>query len=351
MLIMWFRGDCLKKSFLDYVASPQNHSKLHISTNKLYDNDRKKYSIVKGVPILLPKNISAKWQRELIEVVLWEYPNEIEKIYEELSSVKDYSEVYIKYIKRLLNDKQGIIDALERYSQQNTEIWLPQNPKTISLNQRQNFNKFSKKKVGKKRTETKINATGNFVVYPHFSKAVNYNSPQSVVELGTGAGGGTASIALEMAKTTKLFTVDIDFECLGNAIGIRKYQKKNMIPICANFWYLPFFNNSIDVVCTYNGLDESRENERTISEISRILKDNGRFVVVSRKNAYMRQARVLEPFGFNENETVDILKRCRLYSDTNNLDFVCSRQGLKLIDKKEFIMNSDLTYVLSVYKK
>ncbi len=348
---MWFRGDYLEKSILDYIVSPQNHSKLHKSINKLYDNDGKKYDIVKGVPILLPKNTTAKWQRELIEVILWEYPNEIEKIYEELSNVKDYSEVYIKYIKRLLRDKQGIIATLEKYSQQNTEIWLPQSPKIITLNQKQNFNEFAKKKIGKKRTETKINATGNFVVYPHFSKAVNHSLPQSIVELGTGAGGGTASIALEMNKTTKLFTVDIDFECLGNAIGIRKYQKKYIVPICANFWYLPFANNSIDTVCTYNGLDESRENERTIFEISRILKDKGRFVVVSRKNAYMRQARVLDPFGFNENETIDILKRCRLYSDTNNLDFVCGQQGLKLSDKKEFIMNDDLTYVLAIYEK
>lgn len=337
---------------LDYLASPQTHEKLSISRNKLISENKEEYRIVRNVPILLPDEVKALWLRELIEVLLWEYPQEREKILEELENAVVYNDVYIKYIQKLLKNKQGILNAVEDYSKQNTEKWVAQNSdKTVTLTQKLEFAKYSRKSIGRKRTETKINAKGIFEVYPHFGKTVNKNSPSVIVELGTGAGGGTAAAALAMRDSSILFTVDIGFECLGNAIGIAKYQKKNIVPVCANFWYLPFADCCIDAVCTYNGLDESRETERTVSEVSRILKQGGTFTVVSRKNSSMRQAAVLRPFGFTDEEIVCIMKKCRLYSDIDTLDEICLKHNFRLNTRKEFVRNENLTSVLSEYVK
>lgn len=341
------RGDNMP---YDFFVSPITYKPLEVTGNKL-KNLEESYRIISGVPVLLPKEYSASWHRELVEVILWEYPEEIKMMYSEIDWKTSPVPVYIEYLKRLLYDKQGIEAAFERYSNQNTDKWIIEKSKTVTLGQRLEFNEFARKSTGKKRTETKIDAKGIFTVYPYFGKAVNGNSPETIVELGTGAGGGTASIALEMREKTALFTVDIGFECLGNAVGIRKYQKKNIMPVCANFWYLPFADNTVDSVCTFNGFDESREIDRTIAQVSRILKTGGKFTVVSRKNAFMRQSAVLEPFGFTEEEAVEFLKKCRLYSDVDYLTEICEKNNLKLKSRKEFERNEKLTSVLSVFEK
>ena len=337
---------------IDYIVSPVSGEKLEFRINRLCAENGEEYKIVKGVPVLLPQDSKAEWHRELIEVLLWEYPEEIKKMYSEINWKESPVPIYIKYINKYLKDKNGIISALERYSDTNTEKWIAEtNDKTITLSQKRKFTKYARKSNGKSRTQTKINATGIFEPYPYFAKAVTKNNPEVIVELGTGAGGATAAVALEMKQSCKLFTVDIGFDCLGNAIGIAKYQKKQIIPVCANFWYLPFADESADAVCTYNGLDESRENEKTLSEISRILKKGGTFTVISRKDAFMRQAAVLEPFGFTKEETVELLKKCRLYGDVQSLSELCEKNGLIVKDQKEFTRNENLTFVLSEFKK
>ncbi len=337
--------------YSDFIVSPLDKSKLRKVGNKLYDNSGNSFKIVKGVPILLPKKYVADWHRELIEVILWEYPDEIDNLYNDIDWKIAPVDTYVKYIERILNNKQGILDAIDRYSKSNTEQWIINKNKVISQNQKEKFNKYSKKSNGKSRTISKIEAKGIFTPYPYFSEIVNRNLPKTIVELGTGAGGGTASIGLNMDKNSILFSVDIGYECLGNAVGIRKFQKKNIIPICANFWYLPFKDDSVDSVCTFNGFDESREVNKTIKEAFRILKNNGIFTVASRKNAYMRQSFVLNPFGFTENETIELLDKCRIYTNVENLCKLCNENKMILDSIKEFEIKDDLTIVITQFKK
>ncbi len=337
----------------DILVSPLNRKKFVCLKNKLLvESTNEEYKIIKKVPILIPTEYAAKWHRELIEAVLWEYPEEIEKMYSEIDWKKSPVPIYIQYIKKLLHDKNGIVAALEKYSETNTDKWIAKNDGSkISFAQKRKFAYYAKKSNGKLRTVSKIKGEGIYEIYPYFAKAVNRNNPKTIVELGTGAGGGTAAAALYMTDSCRLFTVDISFECLGNAVGIAKYQKKKIIPVCANFWYLPFADKSVDAVCTYNGLDESRENVRTVSEVSRILKTRGTFTVVSRRNAFMRQAAVLEPFGFAREETVEMMKKCRLYGDIEGLTEQCKKYGLEMKNQKEFKKSEDVAFVLSEFVK
>ncbi len=337
--------------YLDFIVSPLNSSELKRVGNKLYDNYGNKFKIVKKVPILLPENCVADWHRELIEVILWEYPNEIERLYNDVNWKTSPVPTYIKYIERILKDKQGIFGAVDKYAKSNTEEWIINHSDIISNLQIEKFKRYSRKSNGMSRTTSKIDVKGIFIPYTYFSEMVNNNLPKTIVELGTGAGGGTASIGLNMSKNCKLFTLDIGFECLGNALGIRKYQKKNIIPICANFWCLPFKDNSIDSVCTFNGLDESREIDKTIKEVSRILENDGTFTVASRKNAFMRQSSILSHFGFTENEAIELLDECRIYTNVENLCKMCNENQMILESIKEFEIREDLTIVITQFKK
>lgn len=245
------------------------------------------------------------------------------------------------------------MNAFNSYKQKETGIWVTGDRSgTITKTQIKYFKKFSKKSIGKKRTITKIKGTDTiWEWYRYFGKLVCKEQTDKILELATGAGDGTASVALYMPKECELYTVDIGFDCLGNAVGIGKYQKKRIVPVCANFWYLPFKDKSFETICTVCGLDESREIPESLKEVSRVLAHNGRFVVVSRNNAFMRQHRMLEPFGFTEKETLEILKDCRMYSDLNNLDEICDSLGMTLISRKEYRENENVAFSVSEYKK
>lgn len=337
-------------------VAPQSHKELIAKKNSLVSTDgEENYSVIEGVPVLLPEKTNPDWCRELLEIIFWEYPDVITKIYEEIRNddVNDWNEVYLKYIKEIHGTKENILSAFDSYRQKATDIWITGDKSgNITKEQIKAFKKFNKKSIGEKRTITKINGTGSiWDRYRYFGELVCKEKTDKILELATGAGGGTASVALYMPKDCKLYTVDIGFDCLGNAFGVGKYQKKNIIPVCANFWYLPFKDKTFDTICTACGLDESRELIETLKEVSRILADNGRFVVISRNNAFMRQHRILEPFGFTEKETIEILKGCRMYSDLNNLDEICNSLGLKLISRKEYRDNENIAFSVSEYRK
>lgn len=337
-------------------ATPQSHKELTLNKKHLVSTDGKeKFSIVKGVPILLPEKMNPDWSRELIEIIFWEHPNVITEIYDEIksSNVSDWNEVYLEYIKEIHETKENILKAFDSYKQKETDIWITGDKSgNITKKQIEDFENFNKKSIGEKRTATKINGTGSlWDRYRYFGELVCKEQTDKILELATGAGGGTASVALYMPSDCDLYTVDIGFDCLGNALGIAKYQNKSIIPVCANFWYLPFKDKSFKTICTACGLDESREIIETLKEVSRILADNGRFVVISRNNAFMRQHRMLEPFGFTEKETLEILKGCRMYSDLNSLDEICDSLSMKLISRKEYKDNENIAFSVSEYKK
>lgn len=334
----------MNERYIKHLVSPVTHKSLREQKDVLVSSDGKeRFSVVKTVPVMLNADTVSGWHRELIEAILWQYPEEIEKMYAEIDWKSNPAETYVKWIKKLLGNKQGILSALDEYANTDTEKWIVQsdNAASISKENLKEFRRFSTSRIGKKRTESKRKAEGIFAPYPYFAEETIKNMPSVIVELATGAGGGTSAVALKKTSDCTLFTVDIGIGCLGNAIGIGKYlkQKDSLLPVCANFWYLPFADKSIDSVCTFCGLDESRENEKTISETARILKSGGNFVCVSRKDAFMRQSNILEPFGFTKEEAIGQLKKCRLYSDIDTMIERCERHGFRFEKKREFIID------------
>lgn len=337
-------------------VAPQSHEELFINKKTLVSkNGKESYAVMKGIPILLPEKTNPDWNRELIEIIFWDHPEAIVKMYDEIHRDKaaDWNEIYIKYIKKTLGTKDNIFKAFDSYRQKETDVWIAGDGSgTVKKTQLKAFQKLAKRSIGKRRTVTKIEGTESiWGRYRYFGALVCKEKTDKLLELATGAGGGTASVSLYMSQECELYTVDIDFACLGNAVGIGKYQKKNIIPVCASFWYLPFKDQSFDTICTVCGLDESREIPVTLKEVSRVLTDHGRFVVVSRDNAFMRQHRILEPFGFTEKETLEILEKCRMFSDLNSLDTICGSLGLVLLSRKTYREKDSVAFSVSEYKK
>ena len=65
----------------------------------------------------------------------------------------------------------------------------------------------------------------------------------------------------------------------------------------------------------------------------------------------MRQNPVLEPFGFSKEEIDELMKKCRLYSGSENLKELCSSFDLKCISQDDFETAKDIFFTISVFEK
>lgn len=343
-----------KEISLETLCAPQSKRPLVRRGNRFTTADgRERFPIVFGVPLLLPRSDAADWHRELVEMILWEHPDEIEQIYaDEEAWRKDPNGLYRDYIRRLVGGKEEIRQAIDRYAAADTGQWLPRKSsrQTIPWKEKRDFLQYATAKNGKHRLTT-AQTSPSKAAYQSYGETVANCGAKSILELSTGAGTGTATAANAMADDACLTTVDIDFSCLGNAVGIAKHLRKTIQPVCANFWFLPFREEAFDLVCTLNGLDESREIQRTLAQTERVLKPGGHFLVFSRKSAFMRQRGVLEGFGFTQQETEDCLKKCRMYASADDLIGRCREHRLALLSSKEFVKDETTTWVISLFQK
>ncbi len=345
----------MKTLYEQYLVSPTTHQPLTFRGSEQLVCETDTFDVVQDIPVLLPKNTAADWRRELIELILWEHPDQIEIMRQDIDfqTYDDPARTYIKWIKKLIGGKEEIIRVLERYEASDTKQWIIDRKETIDEETMESFHRINSPDIAKKRVESKYLCEGAFLPYFPFSTMTVASKPQAILELATGAGGGTAAVALRKDKDTVMFSVDIGFGCLGNAVAIGNYLgcRDTLLPVCANFWYLPFACDSMDAVCTFCGLDESRENDKTIAEVARVLKTGGKFVCVSRENAFMRQGSVLESFGFTKDETVYWLKRCRMYSDVESLKEMCAAQGLRFVTEERSFTSNGVVFVTTQFKK
>lgn len=318
------------------------------------DDGTETYPVIKGVPVLLTGGIRADWHREIMEVLLWQFPEKLDELYAKLDWSAAIAPVYVEYITDLLKDKEGILSAVRQYASDDTDRWIiqsndaqPITSEDISSFKWRNKRRHAHATVKSARREGQNHWAAHL---PKYAALVHSGEPSIILELSTGSGFGTSAIADKKSSNSTMFTMDIGFSCHGNTISIAKYlrMRDTLLPVCANFWHMPFADESVDVVCSHFGLDESREIQRTIAEISRVLKIGGRFVNVSRSNASLRSFNLFEPFGFTREETVEVIKTARIYSDTESLIDECEGHGLTLREKYDFQASNEQTREVTV---
>ena len=181
---------------------------------------------------------------------------------------------------------------------------------------------------------------------------VNYADDLTILELGTGAGVGTWAVASQLRPGNPphkacglrgdpgsvFISTDFDAMCIRNADAIARHLglQDRMAGLLANFWRLPFADQSLDAVCTHYALDEAREVPAILAEVARVLRPGGRFIVTARINPWDRQRRFMEPFGIAPEECNALLWRARLQCGPEGLTEWAAGAGLALLDRTDY---------------
>jgi ubiquinone/menaquinone biosynthesis C-methylase UbiE len=99
-----------------------------------------------------------------------------------------------------------------------------------------------------------------------------------VADLGCGSGYFSIPIA---RKVKKVYGIDVQQEMLEYLEEKAKKQKiSNIKTILSKGNDIPLENESVDLLLTVNTLHEFREQEKIVKEIKRVLKHNGKAVIV-----------------------------------------------------------------------
>ena len=89
-----------------------------------------------------------------------------------------------------------------------------------------------------------------------------------------------------------------------------------------------------------------------MSEVSRVLKEGRRFIVIARGRPYIRHKRILELFNITEEEGIPLLQKARMYSGFDGLVRFAEESGLKLIEYKIYDSNKTQHYpIMYVFQK
>src|ERR1035437_7192558 len=148
----------MNNKLLDYLVSPLSKKALKLINGDLITEDQTEtFQIIKDVPVLLPKDNLADWCRELMEVLLWEYPLQLNEMNHEKEKTQIYLPLYLKYINKLLKDKNGIIKAIDNYAKSDGLKWILKDDKVINnvpIDDIERFDKYANIETGQKRVNS-----------------------------------------------------------------------------------------------------------------------------------------------------------------------------------------------------
>jgi ubiquinone/menaquinone biosynthesis C-methylase UbiE len=100
-----------------------------------------------------------------------------------------------------------------------------------------------------------------------------------VLEMGCGSGAFTTFVARAVGKKGKIFALDIQQKMLDQLSGKLERSEnkdiKNIQPILASAYEIPFDQDSLDLVYMVSVFQEIPDTARTLKEIKRILKPGG----------------------------------------------------------------------------
>jgi demethylmenaquinone methyltransferase/2-methoxy-6-polyprenyl-1,4-benzoquinol methylase len=98
-----------------------------------------------------------------------------------------------------------------------------------------------------------------------------------VLDLGCGTGVLFPHILKSIGKKGRLFGVDFSPKMLMEAKS--KYQKENIVLICAPAEKLPFLTGSFDCVIAFASFPHFESKAKALAEISRVLKKRGKVFI------------------------------------------------------------------------
>jgi ubiquinone/menaquinone biosynthesis C-methylase UbiE len=114
----------------------------------------------------------------------------------------------------------------------------------------------------------------------------------NILDLGCGRGSGTLMIRNSYDKKVRVFGVDIDKKNIDLA---NKLYGRDCKFILAKGEDLPFKNNFFDIVCSGEVLEHVINLNKTLSEVNRVLKRGGSFIITFPNEESERRLSQLNP--------------------------------------------------------
>jgi SAM-dependent methyltransferase/uncharacterized protein YbaR (Trm112 family) len=325
------------------LASPTGHGELslHESRTNLVDAiNGQLFPIIDGIPLLLPKRYIADCVNNVLEVIYLDRAFPITQEIIQKHGQDGFQEAMRGRIKSDLG-KLGVQEAFERYSrlpvQKRLECFFYNTLQDsggaeviVDKDTLSRSREYKSSKNGEKRFKRYRDALRNNPMnLPDYARAIAQVEPRSIVELGCGSGFGSCAVIDSLSTEQIFFPIDVDYACTANCIGIRKWlsRKKAIYPVVASFWFLPFPDKSIDVVCSHCGVDETREVPRVLEEAARVLKNGGKFIAVSRTGSTGMLQFLLDDLGFSHEELCRLASQARLYAGQEDLTKLAAEHG------------------------
>ncbi len=113
--------------------------------------------------------------------------------------------------------------------------------------------------------------------------AINHAKPQQgeiCVDLGSGRGNDVIRLAEEVGETGYVYGIDISEGMIAKAkANLAKFDVENAEILQAELEKLPLADNSVNLVISNCTINHATDKQQVWSEVFRILKSEGRFVV------------------------------------------------------------------------
>lgn len=354
-----------------YLISPIKKSQLRITKQRRSNNrivsgilvsedESESFRVTAGIPLLLPLGYPSEWAHPLYEILLGDEAIDIVTRF-----FRDDPENLITNLSTYIKDKlgrEGIVEAFEKHGKISLEqrykslITIPENEKSIftpsisksDFTRGLNHAKLRTAKASLERMKPKI---AN-VDLAEYTRKIADTNPKILLELGCGACFGT-QLAVEYYRTfERLFTIDVDFVCTKVADGLFTYQGEihKIDPIVGSFWFLPFRDDSIDAVFTRGGLNETREIDQVLQEVSRVLKPGGWFVCLERDEPNLPLP-LFDDLGFSIDDKRFMASIARIYAGVDKFCEMIISNGMKVVsvDKRKHLTGYDR--MLFVFEK
>ena len=352
---------------VQYLVSPKKKSELHL-TKKRQANGRvvsgqliskdgtETFKVVAGIPLLQPKGDQADWNHPISEILFGGRAYEIVKHFYELDPDHSLENLYAHMADL---GKSGIRKAFEQYHNRTAAnryksfVPMADPPSPVPGISRRAFARSVHKVRPQwgKRHLAGIKSQTWATHLPDFVERITEREPEIIVELGCGACLGTQAVVESCHSFKRLLTFDIDFACTKTADGLFTYQSqmKRVDPVVGNFWFLPIKRRAVDVVFSHYGLDESREIDRVLAEVSEVLTPGGAFISVSRVLPNFPSP-VFDKLGFSAGEKQEMASIARLYAGPENLCEIAISKGLKPVTTKRISPSGSHARVLFVFE-
>lgn len=173
-------------------------------------------------------------------------------------------------------------------------------------------------------------------------KILNVSDKSSVLDLCTGT-GDLVKIIQKLRPKAKITAVDFS----KNMLDIARKQIKEVEFIEADVTDLPFEGNSFDFITISYGLRNIQDRARAISEIYRLLKDDGKVLHLDfgEKNMLGKMFEVFAPYfarilGKDYQSYKYLVNSKQTFPEPNALIKEFEDQNFKLVERKDFLFGA-----------